>query len=228
MRFDSIFILTMDEITFGNLILILAASLVLGLGLAGICLFTHRDGGCDRSFAATLVLLPAVMAVVILLVQSDIAKALSFAGVFTLVRFRATMTSTKDVAYIFVTLAIGLSCGLGYLGYAAAITAVFAAVLVAMNLTGFDREKQNHCKLKIVIPENLNYAHAFDKTFRKYALKTKLHKVKTTEFGTMFELTYVIDLRPDAGQKEFIDELRVRNGNLTVQLTAGYEASATE
>ncbi|MFA5006737.1 MAG: DUF4956 domain-containing protein [Candidatus Izemoplasmatales bacterium] len=226
--FSSVFILDMTEITAANLVWILLASLFLGAALAGVCLFTHRDGGCDRSFASTLVLLPPVMAVVILLVQSDIAKALSLAGVFTLVRFRATMTNTKDVAYIFVTLAIGLSCGLGYLGYAAIVTVVFAAVLAGLSLSGFDRAADGHCKLKVVIPENLNYAHAFDRTFRKFAKKAKLHKVRTTEFGTMFELTYVVDMKPDADQKEFIDELRVKNGNLTVMLTTAYEASVTE
>lgn len=226
--FNSVFILDMTEITTGNLIWILLASLFLGGVLAGVCLFTHRDGGCDRSFAATLLLLPPVMAVVILLVQSDIAKALSLAGVFTLVRFRATMTNTKDVAYVFVTLAIGLACGLGYLGYAAIVTVVFAAVLAGLSLSGFDRTPDSHCKLKVVIPENMNYAHAFDKTFRKFASKVKLHKVKTTEFGTMFELTYVLDLKPDADQKEMIDEIRVRNGNLTVMLTMAFEASVTE
>lgn len=226
--FSSVFILDMTEITAANLVWILLASLFLGAALAGVCLFTHRDGGCDRSFAATLVLLPPVMAVVILLVQSDIAKALSLAGVFTLVRFRATMTNTKDVAYIFVTLAIGLACGLGYLGYAAIVTGVFTAVLAGLSLSGFDRTPESHCRLKVVIPENLNYAHAFDKAFRKYTRKVKLHKVRTTEFGTMFELTYVVDMKPDADQKEFIDELRVRNGNLTVMLTTAYEASVTE
>jgi hypothetical protein len=228
MYFESILLLDVEDITLGNLLLILAAGIILGLALAGVCLYTHREGGCDRSFLATLVLLPPVMAVVILLVKSDIAKALSLAGVFTLVRFRATMTNTKDVAYIFVTLAIGLASGLGYLGYAAAITAVFALVLIVMNATGFDREKDSHCRLKVVIPESLNYTNAFDKIFRRYALSTHLHKVKTTEFGTLFELTYSVDLRPDADRKAFIDELRAKNGNLTIQLTSAYEASVTE
>ncbi len=208
--FSSIFTLPMDEITLGNILIILSASLVLGLGLSLLSVFTHRDGGFDRSFAVTLILLPMVMSVIILLVQSDIAKALSLAGVFTLVRFRTTMTNTKDVAYIFVTLAIGLACGLGYVGYAIAIALFVGLVLLVLNLLHFDRERENHCKLRVVIPESLNYAHAFDKIFRKYTQTVKLHKVKTTEFGTMFELSYIIDLKKDADQKEFIDELRVK------------------
>jgi uncharacterized membrane protein YhiD involved in acid resistance len=129
----------------------------------------------------------------------------------------------KDIAYVFFTLAIGLTCGLGYVGYAFIFTLILCALMFMLNKLNFEKETPKLMKLKITIPEDLNYDNAFEDIFWKYTEKHELHRVKTRDFGALFELNYMIELKYDANQKMFIDELRCRNGNLNIVLTlAGF------
>jgi hypothetical protein len=170
------------------------------------------------SLIATLILLPAISSTIILLVGSNTAQALSLAGAAALIRFRATLGDPKDLAYLFFTLAIGLACGSGYIGYAAVFTILVCAVMLVLELTGFGKSNKKAVKLKILVPEDLNYPGAFDDIFEKYAEKFVIKKVKTTEYGTLFELDYLVILKKGINTKELIDELRTRNGNLNITL----------
>ncbi len=159
-------------------------------------------------------MLPVVVSVVILLVGSNVARAFSMAGAFALVRFR----SAKDISIVFFTMAAGLACGLGYVTFAAAFTAVMLLLLILISALGFVDRNEGRKQLKIVIPESLNYNSVFDDLFDKYTSENRLNKVKTTNMGTMYELTYEIRLKNDDAEKDFIDELRVRNGNLNISV----------
>lgn len=177
-----------------------------------------KKEGYSKNFIVGLVLLPAIVAVVILLIGSNVARAFSMAGAFALVRFRSTPGNAKDIAAVFFAMAAGLACGLGYVTFAAVFVVLIAAMLILLTRTKFAESGRGGQQLKVVIPENLNYTEVFDEVFAKYAEKTELRKVKTTNMGTMFELTYGIELKKKSNEKEFIDALRIRNGNLNVTL----------
>ena len=97
-------------------------------------------------------------------------------------------------------------------------TVIILAVLIVLSFTGFGSRGENRKQLRITIPENLNYMAVFDDIFAKYLSENELRKVKTTNMGTMFELTYECRMKDESEQKQFIDELRVRNGNLNITM----------
>ncbi|MBU1141026.1 MAG: DUF4956 domain-containing protein [Firmicutes bacterium] len=215
-------IIDMDVLTLSNIIYVLITSTVLGVVLSSVFVFTHKKTVYDHSFSVTLLLLPLVISIIIMLVSNNLARAFSLAGVFALVRFRTAIADSRDITYILSAVGIGLASAMGYLGYALVITVFIAFVLLFLYVFQIDADHTNHAKLKIVIPENLNYANAFDDIFKEHLMSHQLQRVKTTDFGTMFELTYIIKMKGSIDQKKFLDALRVRNGNLSITLTSDY------
>jgi len=218
----------LTELTLTNAIYVLMVSTLLGAVLSSVYAYTHRKTVYDRSFNTTLLLLPLVISIIIMLVANNIARAFSLAGVFTLVRFRTAIADSRDITYILSAVGVGLAASIGLFGYALLITIFISAVLIVLNYFRLDRHHSSHAKLRIIIPENLNYANVFDDVFKKYVISNQLQKVKTTDFGTMFELTYVIKMKDAIDQKAFLDELRVRNGNLSITLTTDFVSLTSE
>ena len=218
----------MTNITYTTVLIVLVVTTLLGMLLSLALAYIRRKEGYDRSFVVTLLLLPLIISIIIMLVSDNVARAFSLAGVFTLVRFRTTISDTKDITFVFSTVAIGLATGMGYIGYAMIITAFIIAVLLLIHLFKLDEIKDNHAKLKIVVPESLNYVGAFEPVLIEYCSHAKLKKVKTTDFGTTFELTYLINMKSGINQKMFIDDLRVINGNLNIILTQEYLERAVD
>lgn len=177
-----------------------------------------RKDGYGKNFIVGLVLLPAIVAVVILLIGSNVARAFSMAGAFALVRFRSAPGNAKDIAVVFFTMAAGLACGLGYVTFAILFVVIIALVMVVLSLSGFGGRNSGYRQLKVTIPENLNYTDAFDDVFDKYVTSRELRRVKTTNMGTLFELTYNVKMKNNVNEKQFIDELRVKNSNLNIIL----------
>lgn len=198
---------------------ILTSVIVLGFGLALIYHFSQRKEGYAPSFLVSLVILPLVVAVIIYLVGSNTARAISLAGIFAIARFRSEQKNFKDLTYIFFAVTIGLACGLGYIGYGAIATIVFALVILIINVTHFGSVSSNDLKLSIVVPENLNYESLFDDILNQYCETWSMHKVKTIDFGTMFQVSYYLVMKKNVSQKKMFDELRSRNGNLNITLT---------
>ena len=196
----------------------IGTAVLLGLIIGIAYMFMCRKERYNRDFIIGLVILPAIVAAVILLIGSNVARAFSMAGAFALVRFRSAPGSAKDISIVFFTMAAGLACGLGYVTFAAAFTAVMLLFLILISALGFVDRNEGRKQLKIVIPESLNYNSVFDDLFDKYTSENRLNKVKTTNMGTMYELTYEIRLKNDDAEKDFIDELRVRNGNLNISV----------
>jgi len=145
--------------------------------------------------------------------------AFSIAGAFSIIRFRSTQGNPKDLAFIFLTLAIGLACGKGYILAALILVALVCLVMIALSLIGFATPRAVKKLLKITIPENLSYEGVFDEIFSKYLVKSSLVKVKSTNYGTMFDLSYEIAFKKDVSHKEFIDDLRTLNGNLNISIS---------
>lgn len=200
------------------------AAAVIGIIIVAVYLFITEKGRRSVSFIISVIMLPAVVALVIILVGSNVARAFSIAGVFALVRFRSVPGEAKDISLVFMAMAAGLSCGLGYITLAFCVLAVLAVIVVVgfkvVSVCFKDTTKQ----LKILIPEDMNYSGAFDDLFREYTKGATLEKVKTTNMGTLFELTYRVQMKPDADEKRFIDELRCRNGNLKIILSTNLQA----
>ena len=206
-------IMTGTEITTSAFLLCTAVSLALGLGAALLNMYKSRY---SQSFVLTLAMLPAIVQLIIMLVNGNIGVGVAVAGTFSLVRFRSANGTAKEIGAIFLAMAIGLATGMGYLALAAAFFAVMAAFTLLLTTLNFGGRGADERELKITIPENLDYDGLFDDLFRKYTRNADLERVKTTNMGTLYELCYKIALRDAHKTKAFLDELRERNGNLTI------------
>jgi hypothetical protein len=200
-------------------------SFILGGLISLTYIKTCNKGGYSQNFSLTLILIPAVIAVIILLIGSNIARAFSLAGAFSIIKFRSAPGDPKDIAYVLFTMAAGLACGVGAYAYAVMFTVMLCLVMFILNLTNFGAKKTSNKLLKITIPEDLDYEGAFDEVFNKYTTGYDLRKVRTTDLGSLYELVYTITMGNEVSQKEFIDALRCRNGNLNIVLSMSAETS---
>ena len=201
-----------------HFLLCISISLALGLLMAVVCAWKNRH---SKSFVITIGLLPAVVCVVIMMVNGNIGAGVAVAGAFSLVRFRSAPGSAKEIVSIFLAMGAGLICGMGYLGFAVLFTVILCGVFLLYNLWASCNQKSEliYKTVKITIPEDLDYTGAFDDIFAQYTTAYALTQVKTTNMGSMFRLTYDITLRDATKEKEMIDQIRVRNGNLEVMVS---------
>ncbi len=206
------------SITTKETLICMIFAMVLGIVIAAAYAFTTKKAEASVSFFITLIILPAIVALVITLVGSNIARALSIGGVFTLVRFRSEQGTAKDISFVFLAMAAGLAAGLSFLTIAFFGTIVLAVIIVIVSKLAEVIFATNEQELKIVIPEDMNYSNTFTDIFGKYTQKYSLEKVKTTNMGTLYELTYHVVMNGEADEKKFIDEIRTKNGNLNVSL----------
>ncbi len=202
---------------FTDFLLCIAASLILSVLVSVVYIITHKKESYSRSYVMSIIMLPSIVAIIILLIN-DTSKALGLAGAFSLVRFRSVPGDPKDIAYIFFAMAIGVSCGLGYIAFALLFIVLLGVFIMILNFINFGAPKTSSMTLKITVPENLNYQGLFDDTLDEFTDGWRLKRVKTVDFGTLFDLVYSIELKNDADQKKFIDKIRTLNGNLNVTL----------
>ena len=210
---------TGESFTLMNSLLVIGTSIILGILISLVYMKTHEKNSFNSGFSTTLIMLPVIISIIILLVGNNVARAFSLAGAFSIIRFRSAPGDPKDIAYIFFTLAIGLTCGMGYITYAVLFTLILSAVMIGLHITKFTEPKNKNMQLKITIPEDLNYEGVFEEVLENYTNSYNIQRVRTRDFGSLFELTYTINLKSDINQKSFIDELRCRNGNLNISLT---------
>lgn len=210
---------TGESFTLINSLLVIGTSIILGILISVVYMKTHEKDNFNSGFSTTLIMLPVIISIIILLVGNNVARAFSLAGAFSIIRFRSAPGDPKDIAYIFFTLAIGLTCGMGYIAYGFLFTLIISAVMIGLHITKFTEPKDKTMQLKITIPEDLNYEGIFEDILNNYTNYYNIQRVKTRDFGSLFELTYIINLKHNINQKSFIDELRCRNGNLNITLT---------
>ena len=210
--FDSIITTSITPLNFA---ICTAVSVVIGLAIAFVYMFTCKKH--SSSFVTTLALLPAAVQIVIMLVNGNLGAGVAVAGAFSLVRFRSIPGTAREIAMIFIALAAGLATGMGYVAFGLIFTVIMALLSVLYAKIGLG-EKAGRGKraLNITIPESLNYTEVFEDLFFKYTDFHELQKVKTTNMGSMFKLSYEIRLKDVSKEKEFIDALRCRNGNLEI------------
>ncbi|MDR0499926.1 MAG: DUF4956 domain-containing protein [Coriobacteriales bacterium] len=194
------------------------ASLVLGLAAAFIYMYKNRY---NKGFVVTIALLPAVVQLVIMLVNGNIGAGLAVMGAFALVRFRSIPGSAKDIAAVFFSMAIGLATGMGFLGVATVFVIVIGLVNILYTRLPLGEKRGCVQQLRITIPETLDYEGVFATVFQKYAQTYELINIKTSNMGSLYKLLYEITLNNGVSNKAFIDELRTRNGNLEIALGRG-------
>ena len=205
-------------ITVTDFLLCVGVALVIGVILAACYAFRSRY---TKSFLMTLALLPAVVCVVIMMVNGNVGAGVAVAGAFSLVRFRSVPGTAREIAMLFLAMGAGLICGMGYLGYGVLFTLVMCAVSTVYSCLDLGIKKNTAlCKtLNITIPEDLDYSSVFSDILAEYAAAHELIRVKTTNMGSLYRLTYNITLRDAAREKEMIDALRCRNGNLEISVS---------
>lgn len=215
---------TGESFTLANTLIILFASIILGLIISLVYIKNNEKNTYSNGFALSLVMLPVIISIIILLVGNNVARAFSLAGAFSIIRFRSAPGDPKDITYVFFTLAVGLACGMGFIGYAFIFTVILCLLTLILTKFNFANPKTSLSRLKITVPEDLNFEGVFEEILTKYADSYKIETVKTRDFGALFELHYILNLKKDVSQKELLDELRVRNGNLNISLTfAGFD-----
>lgn len=200
-------------ITTGTLALCTLVSLVTGVFISFI--FCYRQEK-TKSFATTLALLPVIVQVIIMLVNGNLGTGVAVAGAFSLVRFRSMQGNAKDILGIFLSMAVGLATGTDHLLLAGIFTIIVCAATLVYNFVPVGIDDGNEKVLTITIPESLDYGDVFDDIFDKFTTKAKLEQVKTTNMGSLFKLRYNIIIKKGMSEKELLDELRVRNGNLEI------------
>ena len=205
---------TVATVSVQTFLLCIGTALVLGLLLALTYSFRSHT---TRSFVATLAILPAVVCVVIMMVNGNVGAGVAVAGAFGLVRFRSAPGTAREIGTIFLAMAAGLITGMGYLAYAVLFTLILGLALLLCQL--LIRPTGGQSLLRITVPEDLDYTQMFDDVFARYTKDCETVSVKTTNMGSLFRLTYRITMKDTAEEKAFIDALRCRNGNLEVSIS---------
>ena len=197
---------------------VISASII-GFVISLVYMLTHKKEGYSQAFCVSLILLAPIVGMVILVIGNNVATAFSLAGAFALVRFRSAPGDPKDIAFVFMSVTMGLTCGLGYWIYAALAVAVLCVIILVLHFVNYAGKKGNTYELKITVPETLNYVGVFDDVLKKYTNSFKLARVKSVDFGALFELSFSVNLKDDKDIRKMLDELRAMNGNLKIMLS---------
>ena len=208
-------ILTNGTFTSTQFVVVTLTSLVCGFIIAAGYSVRNK---CSRSFAITLIMLPAIVELVIILVNGNIGAGVAVAGAFSLVRFRSAPGRGQEITSIFLAMAVGLATGMGYIGVAVFFTIIISVINVILNMTGFASAGESQRILKISVPENLDFEGKFEDIFEKYLSSYTYEEVKTSNMGSLYKITLSVVLKAGVSTKAMIDEIRTRNGNLDISL----------
>ena len=213
---ETIFQNNAGAIPLAHMLICTLVSVILGFAVSLCYLF--KNASSTKSMAVSLVLLPLLVQTVIMMVNGNLGAGVAVLGAFSLIRFRSVPGSARDICARFTSMAIGLGCGMGYVVFSAIVTVVVCLVQLVLIFLPFGEKKNEYREMRIVIPESLDYTDAFDGIFAEYTREHILMQVKTTNLGSMYDLRYRVRLRDASLEKKFMDEIRTRNGNLTVSL----------
>lgn len=213
---ESIFSSSTATIDFGSCIACIAVAIILGVVISIVHKITSKKA--STNFLIALVALPALVQIVILLVNGNLGTSLAVAGAFSLIRFRSMQGNAKEMISVFWAMAVGLALGMGYIVYSVIFTVIIAVLMIVITKIANKKENVTDRKLKIIVPESLDYENVFDDLFDEFTKSRELEKVKTTNMGSMYELIYNVNLKEEKSPKAFMDEIRTRNGNMLVAL----------
>ena len=213
---ESIFSSSTATIDFGSCIACIAVAIILGVVISIVHKITSKK--TSSNFLMALVALPALVQVVILLVNGNLGTSLAVAGAFSLIRFRSMQGNAKEMISVLWAMAVGLALGMGYIVYSVIFTVIIAVLMIVITKITNRKENVTDRKLKIIVPESLDYETVFDDLFDEFTKSRELEKVKTTNMGSMYELIYNVNMKEEKSPKAFMDEIRTRNGNMLVAL----------
>lgn len=196
-----------------GVILCTLSSIILGLSISFLYM---KQGQCSKNFAISLVILPVLIQAVVMMVNGNLGTSVAVLGAFSLVRFRSVPGSSKEICAVFFAMAVGLATGTGFIIFAVILTVVVGGLFLLLSKTTFGEQKEGVKELTVTIPETLDYTEVFDDLFNKYTSEATIKSVKTTNLGSLFTLQYHVVLKDEKKEKEMIDEMRCRNGNLTI------------
>lgn len=204
------------SLTVQTFIICLVVALVLGFIIAFLHMKTTRS---NQNFISTLAILPSLVTMVILLVNGNLGTSVAVAGAFSLIRFRSIPGNSREILSIFFAMVIGLACGVGYVSFASLFTIFISLIILVLYCSKFGEDKSRIKMLKVLIPEDLDYTNVFEDIFKNTLDSYELVQAKTVNMGSIFELTYRVNMKKNLNEKEFIDQLRIRNGNLKISLS---------
>ena len=214
--FNSIFDSTITGLDIKTALICAGVALILGVAIA----LTHmKTSQTSKGFLITLATLPILVMAVMIMINGNLGTSIAILGAFSLIRFRSIQGHAKELLRVFFAMMVGLACGMGHVLFAVVITVIAVLAIVFFSFTALLEPNKRQRVLKIVIPEDLDYEEVFDETFAKYTSSTDLVQMKTVNMGSLYKLTYKITLKPDIKEKEFLDELRVKNCNLKILLS---------
>ncbi len=205
-------------ITLGRALTLMGCAIGLTLAIMLVYMFTHRRSGFRPAVLFTILLLGPIVSVIVICIGSNIARAISIGGGLALIRFRNTVEDPRDIIYFYLSIAAGMACGVGFIGFAAVAVIMILLLVMILSLVGMDRLGGKGKRLRILIPESLDYSGVFEPVMKQYCRYSHLNRIKTQDYGTLLELDYRIVLKDQSTEKAFIDELRMRNGNLNISL----------
>ena len=208
-------ILDSSSLSTSSILLCSICAIILGLIVSCVHMMSGKN---SKNFAITLAILPFLVSTVIIMVNGNLGTSVAVLGAFSLVRFRSIPGNSREITSVFLAMAIGLAVGMGQVVFAAFLTIIACLAMIVLSKSSFGSKNKEERKLKITIPEDLDYTGIFNDIFNKYTESVSLDKVKTTNLGSLYDLTYTIELKSDINEKEMIDELRCRNGNLNIIL----------
>ena len=188
-------------------------------GLLGLLIsLTYMKTGnrVSKNFARTLITLPILVCIVLLVVNGNFGTSIAVLGAFSLVRFRSLQGSSRDISFIFFSMTIGIVCAVGEVILATILTTAICVIYFILNAIKYGANNTEEKDLRITIPENLDYSDIFDDLFERYSKENRQIAVRTTNMGSMYEINYRVKLKNEREEKQFLDDIRMRNGNLTV------------
>ncbi len=207
-----------STITLGRALTLMGSAIGLTFCIMLVYMFTHRRTGFRPSLLFTVLLLGPIVAIIVICIGSNIARAISIGGGLALIRFRNTVEDPRDIIYFYLSIAAGMACGVGFIGFGAIAVGLLLVLIVLLSLIGIDRMGGRGKRLRILIPESLDYDGVFEPVIKKYCRYAHLNRIKTEDYGTLLELDYRIVMKDPKQEKSFIDEIRMRNGNLNISL----------
>lgn len=212
---DKIFasVITKESSPSSYFFICLGVALVLGIAVSFAFMYKSRH---TKSFVLTLAVIPAIVQLLIMMVNGNIGTGIAVAGAFSLVRFRSAQGSAREITFIFLDTSLGIAVGTGYIWIAVIFCVIILAFTILLTALGFGEARSCERELRITIPESLDYTTVFDDVFDKYTSKNELWKVRTTNMGSLYKLFYRVSLKDAKQEKAFIDDLRVLNGNLDI------------
>ena len=214
--FNTIFDTSTPGLEITTALIAAGVALLLGVALA----ITHaKTTQTNKGMLITLAVLPVLVMAVMIMINGNLGTSIAILGAFSLIRFRSMQGQAKDLLAVFAAMMIGLACGMGHILFGAIITAIYVVATVFFTYTNILEPDRHERVLKIVIPEDLDYEDVFKDVFKKYTSRCRLVRMKTINMGSLYKLTYDVKIKHGVKEKDFLDDIRVKNCNLKVLLS---------